>query len=51
MRRVKKNSGVESDPVSAIPGTTKSTTAKTDPNVSNDFFIGVGFSAMLAHHT
>ena len=45
MRRVKKNSGVESEPVFAIPGETKRAKAKTDPNVSKDFFIGVGFSA------
>jgi hypothetical protein len=51
MRRVKKNSGVDSEPVSAIPGETNSTKAKTDPNVSKDFFIGVGFSAMRPHHT
>jgi len=38
--------------VFAIPGTTKRTKAKTDPNVSKDFFfIGVGFSAMRPHHT
>src|SRR5262245_56989127 len=41
MRRVKKNSGADSEPVSALPRTTKATIARPAPIVSNDFFIDV----------